>query len=146
MAVAALALMASAACADPLGSNPAVSGPAWTPRVPISGLAQPLVGLDMSRFHFSNTVSFGTGFGGKAAGLQTTSLSYQFSAPLSMSVSVGNAFAGPRNMSNGFFLQGLDLAYRPSANTMFAVHFQNLRSPLQYGAPSEFAPYSPWGR
>ena len=133
LAIAASLLVTGVVHADPLGANPAVSGDGWTPRVPISALAQPLVGVDMSRLHVSNSFSFGSGFGGKAQGLQVTSLSYQFSGPLSMSVSVGNAFTGLRS-SSGFFLEGLNLSYRASANTLFAIHFQNLRSPLQYGA------------
>ena len=131
-------LGAGAASADPFGSAPAASG-GWSPRVPISALARPMAGLDLTRFHMSTTVSVGSGFSGGAAGLQTTSFSYQFRTPLAMSVSIGNAF-GPTTTrgGNSFFLQGLDLAYRPTANTAFSVHYQNLRSPLQYG-------YSPFG-
>ena len=118
-----------------LGSNPAVDGTGWTPRVPISAFARPMVGLDPTRLHFSTSVSFGTGFSGKSEGLQVTSLSYQFSAPLAMSVSLGNALgSGSVRGGNSFFLEGLDLAYRPSANTLFAIHYQDLRSPLQYRA------------
>jgi len=131
-ALAALAV-ASLASAGSFGGNPATDG-GWSPRVPVSSLARPMAGLDLTRLHMSTTLSFGTGFGGTSEGLQTTRLSYQFSSPFAMSVSVGNTF-GPASTGrggNGFFLQGLDLSYRPSANTLFAVHYQNLRSPLQY--------------
>ncbi len=129
---------AGAAFAEPFGSNPATDG-GWSPRVPITGLARPMAGLDLSRLHLTTSISVGSGFTGGAEGLQTTSLSYQFRAPLAMQVSIGNAFgASAQRGANNFFLQGLDLAYRPTANTAFSIHYQNLRSPLQYG-------YSPYG-
>jgi hypothetical protein len=137
-ATATLALLATlaasnSALAGSLGGNPALAGATWSPRVPISMLAQPLVGFDPTRLHLSTEVSVGTGFGGGSAGLQVTRLTYQFAAPLSMGVSVGNAF-GPSAArgGNAFFLEGLDLAYRPTASMMFQVHYQDLRSPLQY--------------
>ena len=42
--------------------------------------------------------------------LQVTSLSYEFGAPLALSVSVGNAWgSGLQRSSQSFFLEGLDL-------------------------------------
>lgn len=103
------------------------------PRTPVSAFAIP-AWFDPARLKVSSSVSFGTGFGGGTAGLQVTSLAYQISTPLSMRVSVGNAF-GSQSMraGSGFFLEGLDLSYRPSASTFFQVSFHDYRSALQYG-------------
>ena len=113
--------------------------PSFSPRVPLSAFASPVSWFDPSRLHLSSTVSVGSGFGSTTSALQVTSLSYQFRAPLSMSVSVGNTFGLDRARSGGnpFFLEGLDLAWRPSKNAVFRVEMHDLRSPLQYG---------PWGR
>lgn len=102
------------------------------PRTPVSAFAIP-AWFDPSRLKLSSSVSFGTGFGGGTAGLQTTSLSYQFAAPLAMRVSLGNAFGSQSLRSgSGFFLEGVDLSYRPSANTFFQVSFHDYRSALQF--------------
>lgn len=116
-------------------SDPGSAG--FAPRVPLSAFARPASWFDPSRLQLSSTVSVGSGFGGTDA-LQVTRLSYQFGAPLSMSVSVGNTFGlnGARGGSS-FFLEGLDVAWRPSANTLFRVEMRDIRSPLQY---------SQWGR
>ena len=128
--VAALATSTSVA-AGTLGGNAGIGG--YEPRVPVSALARPMVGFDPSRLHFSTTVSVGTGFGGRSEGLQVSRLSYDFGAPLSMSVSLGNAFGSGRTRGgNAFFLEGLDVAWRPNASTVFQVRYQDLRSPLQY--------------
>ena len=89
--------------------------------------------FDPSQFHMSATVSMGSGYGAGASALQTTSFSYQFRAPLAVSVQVGNAFGAGAASGSSFFLQGLDVSYKPTANSMFRVQFQNVRSPLQYG-------------
>ena len=128
---AAALVTAASASAGTLGGNDGVGG--YSPRVPVSALARPMVGFDPSRLHFSTTLSVGTGFGGRSEGLQVSRLSYNFGAPLSMSVSLGNAFGS--NMSRGgnaFFLEGLDVAWRPTASTVFQIRYQDLRSPLQY--------------
>ena len=126
-------LVAAVAAITAVAASADSSAPyGFTPKVPISGLAPAMPGLDLSRLHLTSSFSFGTGFGGGSSqGLQVTSLSYQFSAPLAMRVSVGNTF-GARGTS-GMFLEGLDLSYRAGTNAMFSVHFQNMRSPLQYG-------------
>ena len=125
---------AGLASAGSFSRDPALEGGGWTPRVPVSAFARPLVGLDPANLHVSTSFSVGSGFGGKAEGLQVTRLSYQFGAPLAMSVSLGNAFGSTAMRGgNSFFLEGMDLAYRPSANTLFSIHYKNLRSPLQYG-------------
>ena len=118
----------------------------FAPRVPISLLAQPAGWFDPSRLHLSSTIAVGSGFGGGAHGLQTTSLIYQFKAPVSMRVSLGNAFgAGTASRNGSFFLEGLDLAYQPSKTTMFRVQFRDVRSPLQYGGYGYGADRAFWG-
>jgi hypothetical protein len=58
-----------------------------------------------------------------------------------MNVSVGNAFgAGSASRNAAFFLEGLDLAYHPSANSVFQIQYRNIRSPLQYGYSGVGAP------
>jgi len=134
LAFAALVLTATTAGAQSL-SDPLAAG--FTPRVPISALGIMGSWFDPSRLHMSTTLSMGSGSGsGWGSGtnaLQTTSFSYQFRAPVSMSVSVGNAFGTGAANGSSFFLQGLDVSYHPSANSVFHVQFQNVRSPLQYG-------------
>uniref|UniRef100_A0A832MKT2 Uncharacterized protein n=1 Tax=Eiseniibacteriota bacterium TaxID=2212470 RepID=A0A832MKT2_UNCEI len=111
-------------------SFPGVGPDLAPPRVPVSLLARPLSWFDPSRLQIGSSVSVGSGFGGGAQGLQVTSLTYRFEAPLVMRVRVGNAF-GPGTRNGQFFLEGLDLRWRPSANTFFQVQFQDVRSPLQ---------------
>src|SRR5262245_2604196 len=135
--VALLALAATAAVAGDTGgfggSGAFGSSGAFTPQVPVSSLARPNLLFDPSRLHLSTSVSVGSGFGNGANALQVTRLSYQFSAPLAMAVSVGNAW-GPNTPrgANTMFLEGLDLSYRPFPSMLFQVHYQDLRSPLQY--------------
>src|SRR5262245_54745134 len=126
------AVRASAGFGYPTGTgfgDPAAAG--FSPRVPISGFARAASWFDPSRLHLSSTVSVGSSYGVTSA-LQVTRLSYQFGAPLSMSVSVGNSF-GPNavNGSNPFFLEGFDLTWRPSANAIFRIEMHDVRSPLQ---------------
>jgi hypothetical protein len=137
-----LALWVSAAPADGLSTAaPSLFG--FTPRVPVSSLAQAASWFDPSRFHLSTSVTMGSGFGGGAEGLQVTSLSYQFHAPVWMSVNVGNAWGASTSGSSGMFLEGLDLGMRPSSNFQLQVHYRNFRSPLQYD--SLVRPYG-WGQ
>lgn len=113
-------------------------------RIPASALARPMTWFDPSRLRLATTVSVGTGFGTGTSGLQTTRLSYQFQAPMWMSVSVGNAFGGGRGRDgHAFFLEGLDFAWRPSPSMMFQFSYQDVRSPLQlrdsrFGFPGEY--------
>ena len=44
-----------------------------------------------------------------------------------------SGFSGSSNNAN-FFLQASIFGYQPSANTSLRVVFQNVRSPLRYGA------------
>jgi len=128
LAALAAALAAPAAHADGFG---ALAHPAFAPRVPISALARPLLAIDPSRLSISTQVSVGSGFGGGTNGLQVTSLSYRFTAPVWMRLSVGNAFGSPGAQNSSLFLEGADLAFRPSASTFFEIRYQNVRSPLQ---------------
>jgi len=111
-------------------SSPGAAG--FTPLVPISGFARAASWFDPSRLHLSSTVSVGS-TSGMTSALQVTRLSYQFGAPLSMSVSIGNSF-GPNAVSGGtnpFFLEGFDLTWRPSTNALFRIEMRDVRSPLQ---------------
>ena len=103
----------------------------YTPSVPISAFARPASWFDPSRLHFTSTVSVGSGWNGQTAGLQVTRLSYAFGAPLQVGVSVGNTFGG-KGTGTSFFLEGFDLTWRPSANSVFRVEMHDVRSPLQY--------------
>ena len=71
-------------------------------------------------------------------GLQVTHFSYQFAAPLRLSVGLGNAFGSGPGGDGSFFLEGLHLDYRPSRFFNIQVNYQDFRSPLQrsygYGA------------
>ena len=126
-----VSLAASAASAGSL-YDPGAAG--FQPRVPISTLASAASWFDRSRLHMSSTFSVGSGFGSGTSALQTTRFSYEFKAPISMSVSVGNAFGpGSASRNASFFLQGVDLAYRPSANSVLQFQFRDVRSPMQYG-------------
>ena len=102
------------------------------PLVPVSPLARPAAWLDPSRLHITSELMIGTGFGGTSSGLQVTRLQYQLGQPLAMRVSLGNAFGGVRGRDNAFFLEGLDLSYRPFSSMTFQVHYQDVRTPLQY--------------
>jgi len=134
----ALALLVAAPRARAGLLSPADNGLA--PRVPLSAFAFPTTWFDPSRLHLASTVSVGSGYGTTSA-LQVTSLSYQFRAPVSLRVSLGNTlgFDRARSGSSPFFLEGLDFAWRPSKNSLFRVEMHDVRSPLQYG-------YGPWGR
>lgn len=143
LAIPAVLLAAAASGASAAGlpsSDPSIFG--FTPRVPISALARPAGWFDPSRLHLSTAVSFGSGFGGGAEGLQVTSLSYQFRAPVWMKVNVGNAWGASARGNNNMFLEGLDLGVRPFANFQVQIHYRDFRSPLQYSP----MPYSRFDR
>src|SRR6185503_17651491 len=107
-------LAASPGAAGGLGGSLGSGQPGYTPKVPVSALAIPTSWFDRSRLQISTSVSVGSGFGGGTNALQVTRLSYQFAAPLWMNVSVGNAWGSSNpNGRSSFFLEGLDLAYRP---------------------------------
>ena len=58
-----------------------------------------------------------------------------------MSVSVGNAFGG-RTGNGSMFLEGLEVAFRPTSSMLFHVPYRDVRSPLQYGLPRARRPPS----
>jgi hypothetical protein len=159
VALAVLTMSATRAVADdsatsPLGSpfSSSSSSPSTTsstggysPAVPVSELARPSGFLDPSRFKMSTEISFGTTYGGGTSGLQLMHFGYQFSAPLAMRVSVGNAFGPTTMQSNHPFLEGLDLAYRPFRSMMINVQYRDIRSPLQLsGYGYGLDPVSAW--
>jgi hypothetical protein len=127
-------LALTAVLAPPASAGLLDSGPVYTPRVPISALARPLGWLDPSKLHFSSVTTVGSGGRGSNGfdALQVTSLHYSFAAPLAMSVSLGNAW-GPAATDgrSSFFLEGLDLQYRPSPSLQFQIQYRDVRSPLQ---------------
>jgi hypothetical protein len=103
--------------------------------VPVSSLARASTWIDPQRLHISTSVAMGGLSGGPGMdALQVTSLTYQFRAPVALSVSVGNAW-GPSRAGNGnsLFLEGLRMAWLPSRNTSFSFEFHQVRSPLQLG-------------
>ncbi len=130
----AVAALLAVLCVAPVGAGTLGADPGYTPRVPISAFGIPANWLDPSRLHVTTTMSVGSGFGvGGTNALNVTTLSYSFKAPVWMSVSVGNSFGSnaTRYGQSSFFLEGFNLAYRPSANFQFQIQYQNLRSPLQ---------------
>ena len=133
LAIAAMSLIASSAFAG-IFQDPSAAG--FSPRVPISSLGLGLGGFDKTRLHISSSFMVGSGIssGGSTSALNVTSLSYQFKMPLSMSVSVGNAFGpGATSGNSSFFLEGLNVRYQPSKNSVFQIQYRNMKSPLQYG-------------
>ena len=107
--------------------------------------------FDPSRFSISNTLRFGYaggsgGYGG-SAGLFTSSLGYKLKPNMALQVDVGahmnSAMYGVDGMSKGIFLQGAAFSWKPSANSLFRVEYQDVRSPLQYGYSGfGYSPYS----
>lgn len=110
-----------------------LGGPGLASRPPVSALALPMAWFDPSRLQISTSVSVGTSpFGRGTDALQTLSLSYRFGTPLWMNVSIGNRWGmGAARNGESFFLEGLDVAYRPHPNLQFQIHYQDVRSPLQ---------------
>lgn len=103
-----------------------------SPLVPVSAFARPAGWLDASRLRVSTTVSVGTGWNGAADALQITSLSYQLASPLSVRLSLGNAFGRGMSRGNGMFLEGFAVAYRPHPSFQINVNYRDIRTPLQY--------------
>jgi hypothetical protein len=137
-----LALFATLVAAPVHAASTGLLSPAasFTPEVPVSAFAGPASWLDPSRLHFSTTVSVGSGWGSGTSALQVTRMSYQFGAPLAISVGVGNTFGGASarpgfgggsGLANSFFLEGFSIAYRPSSMFQINVQYQDIRSPLQ---------------
>lgn len=131
--VLAAALVACTAAVAGAGvfSDPTVAG--FSPRVPVSALARPAAWFDPARLHMSSTIAVGSGWGTTSA-LQSTSFLYQFKAPVTMAVTLGNELGtGAQGRGMSFFLQGLDVSWKPSGNSMVRFQFHDMRSPLQYG-------------
>jgi len=122
---------------------------AYGPTVPVSSFARPASWLDPSRFKIATSISVGTGFGGQSQALGVTSFMYQFRAPVTMRVNVGTTFGtgGFSTGGNTFFLEGLDVTWQPSANSMVRVSYHDFRSPLQYSpyGYGGYNGYAPWG-
>ena len=137
------ACVSAAHASDFASSTPSLLG--FTPKVPISALARPAAWFDPSRLQLSTSVTVGSGFGSGTQGLQVTSLSYAFRAPVWMRVNVGNAWGSATSGNSSMFLEGVDLGVRPFTNFLIQVHYRDFRTPLQYGGyNSVFRPYG-WG-
>lgn len=140
---ASIAVALLATCALGARCAAAATPGAFTPRVPVSGLAWPWT--DPQGLHVSTSFSVGSGFGGRGtSALQLTSFSWQFAAPLRVAVSLGNSWGGSGYASNHAFLEGLQLDYRPSPALQFQISYRDLRSPLQLSqSPFGFSRYAP---
>jgi hypothetical protein len=153
--VALLAIVPSTSRAQSQMGSPFGSSADYQPRVPVSAFSRPAAWFDPSRLHVSTTFMMGSGWSGGSGGgnsaLQVTRLSYQFSKPAWMEVSVGNAWGGNTNSGSNLFLEGLRFGFRPSANSFLSIEYQNVRSPLQlnrdpYGYMGlNRDPYGSWG-
>lgn len=127
------ALVVATAATVRAGSLTDPSAAGFSPRVPVSALARPAAWFDASRLHMSSTIAVGSGWGTTSA-LQTTSFMYQFRAPVTMAVTLGNQLGtGGAGRGASFFLQGLDLSWKPSGNSLVRFQFQDMRSPLTWG-------------
>jgi len=127
--------------------------PGYSPPVPVSALARPMAWFDPARLNVSTSFSVGSSFGtGQTSQtLQVTSFNYKFSMPLEVGVRVGNTWGtgfnqNGRAASSSFFLEGLDVSYRPSPNMTIEFHTRDYRSPLQYGSRYGSDPRGAWGR
>lgn len=128
-----VALVAFAFTARPAAAQMASPRDAgFTPRVPVSGLAHPSLGFDPSPLNISTSVTVGS-YGQNVSGLQVTRFQYQFRQPLALSLNLGNTIGGGGgfNRGNSFFLEGLDLAYRPSDSFFIQIGYHDIRSPYQ---------------
>lgn len=139
LVLAALATFAAPAAAGSPDAGGLFGGQSFRPRVPVSPLGAAVSWFDRSRLQVSASVAVGSGFGGTTNALQTTRLSYQFAAPVWMSVSLGNAFGAQAARSgNSFFLEGFEVGFRPTSNTIIQVQYRDLRSPLQLSQQQGF--------
>jgi len=142
-----LAAFLVSAPAGPVAAGAIGGAPLFSPRVPISAFGLARDWFDPSRLHISSTVSVGTSSWGSrgTSGLQVTTLSYSFKAPVAMSVSLGNSWGAntPRG-GQSMYLQGFSLAFQPSRTMQFQIQYQDLRSPLQY-QPYGFGYPGRWG-
>lgn len=146
-----LAALMVLTAAGPLAAEAPVAGPGgfmqgggsgYEPLVPVSAFARPAGWFDSSRLRISTTVSVGTGWGGGTDALQVTSLAYQLAAPLSVRLSVGNAFGSSAvGNARGMFLEGFAVAYRPHPSFQINVDYRDVRSPLQYSNHTGFGTY-----
>lgn len=137
----ALALAGAVCPAAAQMTSPADAG--FTPRVPVSGLAHPSFGFDPSRLRIATSVTVGS-FGQTVSGLQVTSFRYQFRQPLALSLNLGNTIGGGGfNRGSSFFLEGLDLAYRPSDSFFIQVGYRDIRSPHQLSRSN--SPFATFG-
>lgn len=109
------------------------------------GMGQGIVsflGLDPSRVSMQHSYSMGfSSFGGNnySQGMYLNTLKYQFSIPLTVSVQWGIANqmlpglnASPM-MSDGPFLSGAQVLYKPTKNTVLRLEYQQIPNSYRYG-------------
>ncbi len=131
-AVVVLSFSIALAIAAPSGAQSMDQRAGISSPVPVSPLALPALAFDPSRLHVSMMVAMGTGFGGiGTSGLQVTSLSYQFRAPVWMQVSVGNQLGSGLGTSAKPFLEGVSFGWRPTGSMQVQFQYQDFRTPLQ---------------
>lgn len=147
----ALALRAAplaAAEATATAAPSAVSAAAIPNAAGSGGLGLPLYGLfDPSRLTWSQSLSFGyssgAGYGG-TSGLYTSSFAYRIADPLRLKVDIGahlTPAAHGYGQTQGVFLQGLSLDWRPFKNSVVHFQYQDCRSPLQWNGYSRYGYY-----
>lgn len=154
LAVALRAAPLSAAETAAVAAPPAVSVAAIPNAAGPGGLGLPLFSFfDPSRLTWSQSLAFGyssgRGYGG-TSGLYTSSFGYRIADPLHLRLDVG-AHLSPGGLgagqTQGVFLQGLSLDWRPSKNSVIRFEYQDYRSPLQWSGYSRFghSGYDPYG-
>jgi hypothetical protein len=119
-------LFATTASAEGVGSQSAVPGSLGVPSAAgsSSGLFDRF--LNHGNLHVSNTLVFSSGWGvGQGArSMNFTTLSYDFSGPLTASVTLGNRlFGAPRFPGDrgSMSLESLMINYKPNSNFNFTV-------------------------
>lgn len=129
-------------------ANPSYGG--ISSSAPRSGGLLPTSLFDPKKFSISNSLVFGYsggsgGYGG-SAGLFTSSLGYKLNPNMALHVNVGahmNPAFGSDQVQKGIFLEGATFDWRPTANSLLRVEYQDVRSPLQnnWGWGYGYRPY-----
>ncbi len=132
-----------AALAAPAHAGVPLSGPSYLfPAVPVSAFARPAAWLDPSRLSLSGSMSFGS-YGGGLQNLNLLHLRYALPQPWGLQVSVGSLSGWQAAGRDRFFLEGVDLTYRPSTTSWLRLQYRDYRSPLQISSPLQSQ--RPWG-
>jgi hypothetical protein len=129
---------------QPSIASPAVSG------IGIKPAASPWSLLDLSRIRWSNSysVAFFSGGGSSGSmGVLNTSLFYEFSSKLALTVNLGVAHnpgaIWGRGENNATFYPGFRLDYRPSDKVSMSLQVERVNG--YYITPDGFRYYRPYG-